>query len=140
MNGRYFAYIRVATVKHGEYGSSLAEQRDAIEAYAARHGLQIAEVCEERETAAKRGRRTFSALLERLKAGEASGLIMHKIDRGARNARDWADLGDLIDQGVDIRFVTDNFDLTSRGGRLSADIQAVIAADYVRNLREGFRC
>lgn len=27
-------------------------------------------------------------------------------------------------------------DLHSRGGRLSADIQSVVAADYVRNLRE----
>jgi hypothetical protein len=50
--------------------------------------------------------------------------------------RDWADLGDLIDRGVDVRFVSDNFDLLSRGGRLSADIQAVVAADYIRNLRE----
>src|SRR5208337_4763709 len=29
-----------------------------------------------------------------------------------------------------------SLDLNTRGGRLSADIQAVVAADFIRNLRE----
>lgn len=133
---KYFAYIRVSTVKQGERGSSLVEQRSAIEAYAVRQGLSIAAWFEETETAAKQGRRTFSQMLAELNARKADGLIIHKIDRSARNLRDWADLGDLIDHGVDVRFVSDNFDLLSRGGRLSADIQAVVAADFIRNLRD----
>ena len=64
------------------------------------------------------------------------GLIIHKVDRGARSLRDWADIGDLIDAGVDLRFAHDDLDLSTRGGRLTADIQAVIATDYIRNLRE----
>jgi hypothetical protein len=75
-------------------------------------------------------------MLGELRSRRADGLIIHKIDRSARNLRDWADLGDLIDRGIDVRFVSDNFDLLSRGGRLSADIQAVVAADYIRNLRD----
>lgn len=133
---RYFAYIRVSTVKQGEKGSSLIEQRSAIEAYAQRHDLQITAWFEEMTTAAKLGRTQFTRMLAGLAAGQADGLIIHKIDRSARNLRDWATLGDLIDRGLDVRFVTDNFDLLSRGGRLSADIQAVVAADYVRNLRD----
>jgi site-specific DNA recombinase len=35
-----------------------------------------------------------------------------------------------------VHFANENLDLYSRGGRLSADIQAVVAADYIRNLRE----
>jgi site-specific DNA recombinase len=42
----------------------------------------------------------------------------------------------LIDAGLDIQFATENYDLRSRGGRLSADIQAVVAADFIRNLRD----
>ncbi len=136
MNKTYFAYIRVSTVKQGERGSSLTEQKSAIEAYAARNTLSIVGWFEEVETAAKQGRRRFTQMLSELKAGKADGLIIHKIDRSARNLRDWADLGDLIDRGVDVRFVSDNFDLLSRGGRLSADIQAVVAADFIRNLRD----
>lgn len=136
MNRRYFAYIRVSTVRQGERGSSLVEQKSAIDAYASRNALSIVGWFEEMETAAKQGRRKFTQMLADLRAGKADGLIIHKIDRSARNLRDWADLGDLIDRGIDVRFVSDNFDLLSRGGRLSADIQAVVAADYIRNLRE----
>lgn len=135
----YFAYIRVSTARQGERGSSLQEQRSAIEGYAQRFGLVIKEWVEERETAAKRGRAGFTKMLGHLRAGEARGVIIHKIDRSARNLKDWADLGELIDLGVDVHFANESLDLTSRGGRLSADIQAVVAADYIRNLRDEVR-
>jgi len=132
----YFAYIRVSTAKQGERGSSLQEQRSAIEIYAQRQALHIAEWFEEKETAAKQGRAVFSQMLLQLEHGVAQGLVVHKIDRSARNLKDWANLGILIDRGVDVHFAHDSVDLRSRGGRLSADIQAVVAADYIRNLRD----
>jgi len=64
-------------------------------------------------------------MLAALEAGEADGVIMHKIDRSARNLRDWSDLGELIDRGIAVHFAHESVDLNSRGGRLSADIQAV---------------
>ena len=133
---RCFGYIRVSTPKQGERGVSLQEQRDAIIRYAQRFQLDIASWFEERETAAKRGRPVFGRMLQLLKKGQADGIIIHKIDRSARNLKDWADLGELIDQGTQIHFANESIDLNSRGGRLSADIQAVVAADFIRNLRE----
>jgi site-specific DNA recombinase len=135
----FFAYIRVSTPRQGIEGVSLEAQRRAIEEHAARHGLQVSRWFEERETAAKRGRPIFIQMLKLLRKGAAQGVIMHKIDRSARNLKDWADLGELIDRGVEVHFATENYDLRSRGGRLSADIQAVVAADYIRNLREEVR-
>lgn len=75
-------------------------------------------------------------MLRALRRRHAQGVVIHKIDRSARNLKDWADLGDLIDQGLEVHFANESLDLNSRGGRLSADIQAVVAADYIRNLRE----
>ena len=131
-----FAYIRVSTVKQGERGVSLQEQRSAIEQYAARHNLEVLQWFEERETAAKRGRPAFTKMLKLLRQRRAQGVLIHKIDRSARNLRDWADLGELIDSGITVHFANESLDLQTRGGRLSADIQAVVAADYIRNLRE----
>lgn len=133
---QFFGYIRVSTVKQGEHGVSLQEQREAIARYASRHQITIARWFEEQETAAKRGRPVFTEMLRLLRKGKAEGVVIHKVDRSARNLRDWADVGELIDQGIDFHFATESLDLTSRSGRLSADILAVIAADYVRNLRE----
>lgn len=135
----FFGYIRVSTAKQGEHGVSLQEQRDAIARHAERHGLEVVAWFEERQTAAKRGRPVFNQMLRGLKQSKADGVIIHKIDRSARNLKDWADLGELIDQGVEVHFANESLDLHSRGGRLSADIQAVVAADYIRNLREETR-
>jgi site-specific DNA recombinase len=136
---RYFSYIRVSTLKQGQSGTSLGEQREAIRSYAERWNLHVVKEFEEKETAAKQGRPVFTQMLKELVRGKADGIVIHKIDRSARNLKDWADLGALIDGGVEVHFVNESLDLNSRGGRLSADIQAVVAADYIRNLREETR-
>jgi DNA invertase Pin-like site-specific DNA recombinase len=136
MEKKYFGYIRVSTAKQGEKGVSLQEQKDAIQQYAQRYGLTIAEWFEERESAAKRGRPVFTQMMKQLRRGRVRGLIVHKIDRSARNLKDWADLGEMIDAGIEVHFANESLDLNTRGGRLSADIQAVVASDYIRNLRE----
>jgi site-specific DNA recombinase len=115
---------------------SLPEQKEAIERHAAKNNLTINHWYEERQTAAKRGRPVWNQMLKLLRQGKADGVVIHKIDRSARNLKDWADLGELIDQGIEVHFANESLDLNSRGGRLSADIQAVVAADYIRNLRE----
>ena len=119
-----FGYIRVSTQKQGE-GVSLEAQRDAILAFAASHNLSVVEWFEEKETAAKSGRPIFNRMLRHLRRGLATGLIMHKIDRSARNLRDWALVSELPNQGIDIFFATESLDFRSRGGRLAANLQAV---------------
>jgi DNA invertase Pin-like site-specific DNA recombinase len=130
-----YGYIRVSTAKQGE-GVSLVVQKEAITRYAVQYNLNIIRWFEEKETAAKQGRPLFNTMMKLLRAKRAHGVIIHKIDRSARNLKDWADLGALIDGGVEVHFAHESLDLQARGGRLSADIQAVIAADYIRNLRQ----
>jgi site-specific DNA recombinase len=132
----FYGYVRVSTVRQGEHGVSLAEQKSAIERYASRNNLTIIEWLEEQQTAAKQGRPVFNRMLRLLRAGKATGVIIHKIDRGARNLKDWAALGELIDSGITVHFTNESLDLSSTTGRLSADIQAVVAAHYIRNLRD----
>ncbi|HEX4497273.1 MAG TPA: recombinase family protein [Thermoanaerobaculia bacterium] len=137
MSNTYYGYIRVSTSRQGERGVSLQEQREAIERFAAKSSITISRWFEERETAAKRGRPIWNEMLQLLRRGSASGLVIHKIDRSARNLRDWADLQELMDRGlIQLYFANEALDLTTRGGRLSADIQAVVATDYIRNLKE----
>jgi len=139
MKKTVYAYIRVSTVKQGTHGSSLQEQQAAIRHYAVQHELDIVEWFEEQQTAAKGGRPIFNRMFKLLNHGKASGVVIHKIDRSARNLKDWADLGGLIDRGVEVHFAHESLDLKSRGGRLAADIQAVVAADFIRNHRDEVR-
>jgi len=131
---RYYAYVRVSTTKQQD-GTSIAAQKKLINEYAKTNKLRIIETYEEIQSAANTHRTQFQKLITNLESGRADGLILHTIDRGARNLKDWASIGELADKGVDIRFVQENLDFNARGSRLSADIQAVIAADYIRNLR-----
>lgn len=133
---QFFAYIRVSTVRQGEKGVSLQEQKDAITSYAHRNGIEIHQWFEERETAAKYGRPIFTQMLRLLRKGKAAGVIIHKIDRSARNLRDWVEVQELKDQGIEVHFAHESVDLNTRGGSLAADIQAVVAADFIRALRD----
>lgn len=134
----YIGYIRVSTPKQGE-GVSLEVQRDGISSYAERNDLPIGLWLDEKETAGKRGRPVFNQAMKLLRQGKYRGIILHKLDRGARNLKDWSDIGELVDQGIEVHFVSESLDLQTRGGRLSADIQAVVAADFVRNQKEETR-
>ena len=132
---RLLGYIRVSTPKQGK-GVSLQEQRSGIERYAAKHGFVIIAWFVEVETAAKRGRPVFNEIVRRLKKGEADGVAIHKIDRSARNLSDWAEISELADANIAVHFVSEDLDLRSNSSRLTADVQAVVAAHYVRNLKE----
>ena len=138
-NNKVFGYIRVSTQKQGREGVSLEAQRDAITRYAHTHGLEVIEWIEDQESAAKQGRTGFSRMVGLLKRGKASGFICHKLDRSVRNIYDWSAIHQLVDSGFDIHFAQDGLDLHSLSGKLSADIQAAIAAHYSRNLRDEVR-
>lgn len=134
----YFGYVRVSDKKQKK-GVSLEVQKSDIERFAAQRGFQVVDWFVEVQTAAKAGRAVFSAMLLRLEKGEARGVIIHKIDRSARNLDDWNVIGKLYDRGIDIQFAHEPVDLGTRGGRLSADILAVVAADFIRNNRQECR-
>jgi site-specific DNA recombinase len=134
----YFGYIRVSDKKQ-EKGVSLEAQKHDIEKFAAQRGFDVIAWFVEVQTAAKAGRGKFSQMLARLEKGEAQGVIIHKIDRGARNLGDWNNLSSLFDRGIDVQFAHEPIDLHTRGGRLSADILAVVAADFIRNNKQEAR-
>ncbi|NVK52498.1 MAG: recombinase family protein [Flavobacteriaceae bacterium] len=130
-----YGYIRVSDVKQKD-GASLIEQKRIIKEFAKKNKLKIIRFYEENKTAAKQGRPLFDKMIQNLRANKAQGVIIHKIDRSARNLHDWANIGDLIDINIDVFFAHESLNLNERSGRLSADIQAVMASDYVRNLRQ----
>lgn len=131
----YFAYIRVFPNRPGLLRKSLVKQRSAIERHAQEKNLCIIREFQEQATAVKCGRPIFKTMIKALKAGKACGVIMHTIDRGARNLRDWAELVELIDGGVEVHVADENLHLTS-GGRLDADVQTHLTTNYIRNLRK----
>lgn len=82
----------------------LLTQREEIASFAARQGLLVTDWYEEQASAARPGRPVFTETLRQLRRGDGQGLIVHKVDRSTRHLKDWADLGELIDQGIPVYF------------------------------------
>jgi site-specific DNA recombinase len=92
---RLVAYCRVSTEEQAKEGVSLAAQRARLEAAAAAFGHELAAVIDDAGVSAKSLKRPgLKRALKMLRAGEAGGLIVTKLDRLTRSTRDMIDLVD----------------------------------------------
>ena len=91
---KIIGYVRVSTDEQADSGAGLAVQRAAIEAEATRRGWQLVAIHEDAGASGKslNGRPGLAAALEAVEAGEASGLVVAKLDRLSRSLLDFAGL------------------------------------------------
>src|SRR4051794_33684622 len=90
---RVIGYVRVSTDEQMSSGAGLQAQRQAILAECRRRGWQLVEVLEDAGYSAKDMRRpAVQGALRVLKAGEASALVVAKLDRLSRSMIDFTAL------------------------------------------------
>jgi site-specific DNA recombinase len=115
---KYFLYCRKSTEDEERQVLSLQSQREAVDRnFAGRADIEIAGVFEESKSAKTPGRPIFAAMLERIEAGEADGIMSWAPDRLARNSIDGGRIIYLLDTGVlrDLKFATYTFENNSQG-------------------------
>jgi len=123
-------YVRVSTDDQAESGLGLAKQRSVIEAEAKARGWELSEIIADEGLSAKsmQNRPGLLRCLEMLEAGEASVLIVHKLDRLARSVGDYANLVRLAERQGWAIFISDlAIDMTTPTGGLMANISASVA-------------
>ena len=92
---KVIGYVRVSTQEQADGGVSLAAQESKVRAYASLHDLDLVEVIIDAGESAKTIKRPgLQNALAMLKRGEASGMIVAKLDRLSRSVGDWNDLID----------------------------------------------
>jgi site-specific DNA recombinase len=134
-------YLRVSSASQlgGDYdrdGFSLPAQREACERKAASLDAEVAgEFVERGESGKHTARRSALAnLLERVKAGGIDYVIVHKLDRLARNrADDVTIVAQIRASGAQLVSVSENIDETP-SGLLLHGIMSSIAEFYSQNL------
>lgn len=122
---RVVGYLRVSTAAQ-EYG--IEAQRNAITAEAVRRGWEVEFI----EDAGKSGkdieRSGIRHALDLLKRGEASALVVSKLDRLSRSLADFARLLELSSkQGWSVVALDLNLDTTTPTGKLVASVMAAVA-------------
>jgi len=78
-------------------------------------------------------------MIKRLKKGEASGIIVWKIDRLARNHLEGGELIHLLQTGVIKSIFTPNREYQSRDSALLISLEASMASQYSVDLAENVK-
>ena len=92
---KYFLYARKSSEGEDRQVSSIESQIDELTKLAERNNITITEVFSEAKSAKAPGREVFRKMIDRIKKGEANGILCWKLNRLARNPID----GGEISQG-----------------------------------------
>ena len=138
---RAVSYLRVSTREQAQRGGaaegfSIPAQREANKKKAMALGaLIVKEFVDRGESARSANRPELQKMLHYLQdAGDIEYVIVHKLDRLARNRADDVDINRILDQtGTRLISTTENIDQTP-GGILLHGIMSSIAEFYSRNL------
>lgn len=127
---RAVAYLRVSTDKQADHGVSLDAQRAKVEAYAALYGVELVAVVVDSGASAKSlDRPGLTEALGLLSSGEATALLVAKLDRLTRSVRDLDTLlsGWFTSERFALLSVAEQIDTRSAAGRLVLNILASVS-------------
>jgi len=133
---RAAGYVRVSTEEQAREGVSLEHQRAKVVAYVQLHEMRLTGFCCDEGVSAKTlGKRKGAQDLLRLaRAGEIDAIVVYKLDRLFRNAREALEVAtELNALGVALHSVTERIDTQSAMGRFFFTIMAA-CAEMERNL------
>ncbi|MHC4135089.1 MAG: recombinase family protein [Planctomycetota bacterium] len=127
---RVLAYCRVSTEEQVENGVSMAAQEERVRAYADAHGLDLLDVVRDNgvsaRTVAKRA--GLQRILHDLRAGQADGVVVAKLDRLSRTTRDVLDLVARADrEGWQLHSIQEHLDTRTSHGRFVVTVLAGLA-------------
>jgi DNA invertase Pin-like site-specific DNA recombinase len=126
---RVAGYLRVSTADQREFGAGLDVQRQTIRAECERRGWELVAIFEDASSGKTvSGRRGLDDALALIESGDASALVVAKLDRLSRSLQDFANLTDRSRRAGWALVALDlGLDTTSPQGELMASVLAVFS-------------
>jgi DNA invertase Pin-like site-specific DNA recombinase len=125
---RVVGYVRVSTEEQGASGAGLEAQRAAIEGECERRGWKLLRIEEDALSAKSLNRPGLRTALDSCRSGEASGIVVAKLDRLSRSI---VDFGNLLEEarkrGFNVVALDLGLDLSTPQGELVANVIASVA-------------
>jgi site-specific DNA recombinase len=117
MSHSFILYARKSTDVEDKQALSIDAQLNELRSFAQREGLNILTELLEKQSAKVPGRPVFNAMLKRIEAGEADGILAWHPDRLARNSVDGGQIIYLLDTGKlkSLKFPTFRFEADPQG-------------------------
>lgn len=131
---KYFLYVRRSQDSEDRQMASLEDQKTEMMRFATQLGLKVVDVIEESKSAKQPGRTKFNQMLERIHAGEASGILCWKLNRLARNPIDGGQISWLLQQGVIQHIQTQGRDYKPTDNVLMMAVELGMANQFVNDL------
>ena len=127
MDAPIIGYLRVSTHDQSENGHGLEAQEAAVRAWAEARGVDL-ELVRDTASGADRDRDGLTEALERVSSGQASGLVVAKLDRLSRSLIHTAELLDFFTEaGATFVALDLGVDTSTANGRLVASVLASVA-------------
>jgi DNA invertase Pin-like site-specific DNA recombinase len=121
-------YARVSTTGQAHSGVGIAAQRQALADAAQMQGLVLSEILVDEAISGRRmaNRPALQAAIAKLRSGDASGLVVSKVDRLGRNAGEVLALADRADrEGWRLVILDVGLDTATTSGRLVLGMLAI---------------
>lgn len=133
-SSRVIGYLRVSTEEQAISGLGLADQEQVIRTEASRRGWDIAFASDEGFSAKNLNRPAIAEVLDQLRTGAASTLVVSKLDRLSRSLLDFAHLMETArKQGWEIVVLDLAIDSSTPSGALMVNVMASFA-EYERKI------
>ena len=97
---RYFIYARKSSESEDRQMASIDSQIDELTKLAQENSLNVIQVFSESKSAKAPGRVVFADMMQRIKKGEADGIICWKLNRLARNPIDGGEVSWMLQQNI----------------------------------------
>jgi site-specific DNA recombinase len=137
---KYLIYARKSSESDEKQIQSIGDQIEICKSLSNDYKLKVVDILFEAKSAKEPGNRPkFLDLINRIKAGEANGVICWKIDRLSRNPIDSAEIQWLLQQEIIKSIQTPGREYISEDNVLIFSVESSMANQFIRDLSKNVK-